>query len=811
MTESGYISGKTTLRPIRMGMVVPENSLSAILDAVGLATSTWGGMSFPIFQVGADNIPTPRHASALGVDALFAVASDEESKNFAEQPGFRWAPSIGVDSPFDRKETSRGEHLLASSSLFDWYKRSRQSESPASLLTWDDADPLAALLTTWYGDTSKSGDPEAFSSFAVRMHIDVGTELPNFSTHSINQLSITMEDVRQYSRWYRYGVVVLDHTSPRDLSFFWNLRAIGHDVFPWSASFADRFETSLKDWIGEYASIRGIRGERRLPFTIWYEGEQALPAALSTLLSEYNLEHEFGEFDFSEVECAQLTTEHEKTFSTNVARGAGSADISVPILDFLPRRTVRKHLGYVAADVTIWTESNLGEGVSAHIPAARPATDWIQGYWSAFSPFVRPTPRGRVVPVQVDEETIRLVFFNAVGIIERLFESAGFRPRSSETALRFRHRMSLFGGCGVDSLANQPSVREVMRKAIKSKGSVSAKTLLGIAGQNGGEWGQQSLLHRQYSAEYANDVLAKLSSLGVLHSLANFSCKRCGSTIRVAPVDLGKEIHCELCNDTSQLDLYVAAHPTKPMTWDLSPMISLTLEEFHELLPVMSTLSVFSACFGDSYSGRIPLGLAGLELTRGDLQCELDLVVFTQDGDLPVVIIGESKAGHPSTPAERDLLTEDDVSHLRTVQDAVRAIGIDCWIVFSTTRQNLEQSEVELLKALCNDMKETLNSDMNQKIPVLPIVFVGSDLSLPFGNDSHPIARVRYSSPRIRELGFDTCKRQLGLVSIDYKSEDGDVFVPRPIWPNEEVNSSTGIGDAQDDPGSNDVEEELEE
>ena len=95
------------------------------------------------------------------------------------------------------------------------------------------------------------------------------------------------------------------------------------------------------------------------------------------------------------------------------------------------------------------------------------------------------------------------------------------------------------------------------------------------------------------------------------------------------------------------------------------------------------------------------LYLAGVELTKGPTKCEIDFMVLIQDAELPAVIIGEAKAGHPDRPAQGDLLSSDDLDHLEAIQDAFRAIGIDCWICFATTRPALQQSEVDLLRRSC--------------------------------------------------------------------------------------------------------------
>jgi len=107
---------------------------------------------------------------------------------------------------------------------------------------------------------------------------------------------------------------------------------------------------------------------------------------------------------------------------------------------------------------------------------------------------------------------------------------------------------------------------------------------------------------------------------------------------------------------------------------------------FNETIPVMAALSVFAtACGKGGLSGSGMLYLAGAELVKDAATCEIDFMVMIQDSELPAIVIGEAKAGHPERPAPGDLLSGGDLEHLQAIQDALRRIGIDCWICFATT------------------------------------------------------------------------------------------------------------------------------
>jgi hypothetical protein len=150
--------------------------------------------------------------------------------------------------------------------------------------------------------------------------------------------------------------------------------------------------------------------------------------------------------------------------------------------------------------------------------------------------------------------------------------------------------------------------------------------------------------------------------------------------------------------------------------------------------------------------------------------------------ELPAVIISEAKAGDPDRPAQSALLSSDDLTHLEAVQDSFRALGIDCWICFATTRPALEQSEIDLLRRSCERSLTPVSDFQESLLPVLPIVLTGEDLSVPALDEHHPATRVHGHFPRLPALGKDTCQRQLGLADVDFTADSADNWQARPRW-----------------------------
>lgn len=785
---SGYVSGETMLRPVRMGLAIMPGSEAGLRRAVGLAVGSWGGQGFPIVEAEADSRAALRLAVAMGVDCFFPIGDDDELKALAKAPGFEWVPSWQGLSPFNRDPEGRHEHVLPASALYDWY---RLSGRPAPChVTWPQGHQLEDLLTVWFGrfgeDLAGQADKSAFEAIADGCPLGPGLPLPPWPASVTTQLSVTMQDVFQEPRLQERGIVVIEDGNVSDLAAFWNLRACGQEVFPWVESHAKLLEEPLRQWLDQLASappdapglIPGLcvwlPPWAIVPPLVW----PSIPTHLSALLdaSRFRLMPQPHHLDVHG--CGPLTTNHVRRFSADTSR-TGEAVIPLPVLDFLPRRPSWTDLGMVAADIEVWTEPADPSGETGYvIPAARCLAPHLRNH----VPFTRPRGRGRVIPVRVSAETVSLAPVRADLLARALASDAGYALAVTENGRRVRHRIRLMGGVTPDSLANQPAVREVIRKVLRSPYGAMAGPLVGTASSNEGGWATQ-IFGRLGYATYEARVVGTLAELGILQPLACLTCPQCASTIRVTPAELGEPVRCELCTALVPFGSYIANHPTHPAKWAMTITPALDEAHFSEMISVMAALSVFETASGNGFlSGNGLLYLVGVELTKGAATCEVDFMTLVADRELPAVIIGEAKGGHPDNPAQRDLLSSDDIEHLEAIQDAFRAIGIDCWICFATTRPSLQQAEIDLLRHSCERPLTPVLNLTSRLLPVLPVVLTGEELSVPAMDGRHPAQRVHGSFPRLPALAQDTCQRQLGLTNVNFTADGSGNWLARPQW-----------------------------
>ncbi len=700
-------------------------------------------------------------------------------------------PSWQGLSPFNRDPEGRHEHVLPASVLYDWYRHSRQS--PAYYVTWSPGHELEDLLAVWFGcfgvDVAGQADRLAFEPIAQGCPLGPGLPLPPYPASLTSQLSVTMQDVHQRPRMQDRGIVVMDAGNVSHLVAFWNLRACGQEIFPWTEDHADILEEPLKQWLDEAASAP--QGDSGLApgLAVWLplqleEGSPLspmappMPSRLGELIGSGRFRLMPQPHDVHPHACGPLITTHVRRFSADTGR-AGEAVIPLPALDFLPRRPSWTDLGMVAADIQVRSEPPDPSGESGIvIPAARCVAPHLRNYL----PFTRLRGRGRVVPVRVSEESITLAPARADLLAQKLASDAGYALAVTENGRRVHHRIRLLGGVTSDSLANQPAARDVIRQALRAPYGAIAGSLLNKARSSDGDWSAKTLGRRGYTDYYAR-VVGTLAELGILQPLACLTCPQCASTIRVTPSELGEPVRCELCTTLVPFGTYVANHPSRPATWAMKVTPALDEAHFNETVPVMAALSVFAtACGSGGISGGGMLYLTGAELTKDAATCEIDFMIMVQDAELPAVIIGEAKAGHPAHPAPGDLLSGDDLEHLQVIQDALRAIGIDCWICFATTRPALQQSEADLLRRSCERSLTPVFDFRGQLLPALPVVLTGEDLSVAALDDRHPSQRTRSTFPRLPALAEDTCRRHLDMADVRFFADDSGEWRARPRW-----------------------------
>jgi hypothetical protein len=169
-------------------------------------------------------------------------------------------------------------------------------------------------------------------------------------------------------------------------------------------------------------------------------------------------------------------------------------------------------------------------------------------------------------------------------------------------------------------------------------------------------------------------------------------------------------------------------------------------------LPVMAALSVVTS---SAYQGGTPPYVLGLEIRGADIRCEVDIALAMNDNGPAAVVVGEVKSGGTS-------IDGNDLANLERVQAFLKTKRVDSYVLIATLRDRLSIREQIDLRELCNACS-TVTARWSLK-PLLPIVLVSQDMSVPRYTKEHPGSWTRQEG--LAELAIESCRRNLGLLDF---------------------------------------------
>lgn len=756
---AAQVSGTVLIRPVRVVLLL-EPTKTATHRAAELATSTWGGLYFPCISP-MEERSAVQMAEALSLDVFYPVDASERSTQLADRQGFRWRTRMLAD-PFAPQEERLTTRLQGPDWLLD------DPHPDLALPVWDSDDPLAALFAVWWGiypdDDFGRGLRTSFAGRAHEERITPDAQVPSF-VDRVTPIDLTGLEVEYTGEPRSVGFSVLNVEDPQQMARFWNERACGNVVFPWPLGQEERIVQSAEAWLrrmvesGRVPSARSGTGEDLGPFVdVW--GSSALaanPPHLSELISRCATSaHPGSRTDpWGWRGHHPLSTEFSRSFSQTLSPdGLG---LTVPLPRDGPGRLRRRDRkpGLVAADLVVHRETGLPAGWTMSLLRDRRLSSLLEDYSSLDRCFYRATGDGRSFSVDAGAEQTEVWPVLSLRVFEYLLAGDDWKFSQSESGKFATRLMKLLGGRS-SSVANQPAARAVLAEAARAAAGKPLAALVEAARKWRGRW-PNDIIHRLAEREaYPAQIVNYLLSRKMLRPHLPVRCPSCATTTSLRPEDLSTEIRCEICSESFPLGLALGV-ARKRIDWTYRLAGNVPPDRLAEVLPMMATVTVLSSLRGFT-SGSLPYVL-GLEVRAPDDVWEIDFAIALDDSGPPVVVVGEVKSF-------RDAIEADDLASLRRVQERLRTTGIECFLVASTLRDNLDETELAALRAECERAPTTLSRRSSR--PALPIVLTASDLSQPEFSDDHP---WRWGGPGAGTAGLaeESCKRNLGLKEIRWE------------------------------------------
>jgi hypothetical protein len=84
--------------------------------------------------------------------------------------------------------------------------------------------------------------------------------------------------------------------------------------------------------------------------------------------------------------------------------------------------------------------------------------------------------------------------------------------------------------------------------------------------------------------------------------------------------------------------------------------------------------------------------MTSVRFTKGVAECEIDLMLLRHKEDRIEWVLGEAKSAGGE-------INQDDLTHMKSIADALRKVGIHPYLAFSKTADGFTASEVQLFRS----------------------------------------------------------------------------------------------------------------
>jgi hypothetical protein len=755
------IAGSVMLRPPRLGLLVARPTLGDVQKAVEAATSSWGGIYFPIIDVpGFDDLD--RRLERWSVDVLWPLTTDGPASALAERPGFRWMGRSPY-GPFDPPRDSLSARVLDASWMLS---------SPGLKLVlprWAETE-LATFFAVWFGSFGQDADGRTRRDrFAAQVQGSFDAELGGSfdpPVEGLTPIESTGFEITYQGDSPGVGIVLIDPNEPNDLLRYWNLRASGGKVLPWPLGHEQLIERFARSWllglIADDQLPKWIRGDGKpLPphVTVWSTQDHAGRARpVEELLNDVGLHAVAGDDSLrSWTGIHPMTTSFIRSFNTEVAPRAAGVSIPLPALPWPPGYRRGRWPGIVAADISIFGEHGLVQERTMAVPRVRRLADLLGRPDVGFGSFRRPNGEGGIYAVQADEESVRVPLVRPVAVLDGLFDEPDWRFSQSEDG-QFASRLAEILSNPTTSAASQPAIREVLLQAARrSDTGMPFDALLQAAINARGNW--PDMLTRQTPKEYGRSLLLWLLERKLLRMVLPVTCTSCRSRLILGPDELDTEVRCSFCDETFPLAFPVAEAGRKS-DWHYRIAGHVPESRLKAALPVLAVTSLLGAF---ARGGTMQSHAMGTEIASPGRRAEFDIATIA-DSFIPQVVLGEVKSHHP--------VDRNDIDNLAWAQEHLRGKRIECYILIATLNDSLSRDEVVALRNYCEQAKELLRANGSITPLALPIVLTQQELSVNRFDDKHP-TKWSERGRGLSSVALASCQQKLGLRAVRPVQSEG--------------------------------------
>jgi hypothetical protein len=695
--------------------LVRGRSKNDVRDAFRLASCLWGGMFGLVVDPAGDGREVDTAIGRFRADVLHAVTETGASRALVERNRHLAWPLVG--DGIVRGDQPDEPGLLDLSSALRLRARTEPSTT-AVLPVWDEGDELSLVYAATFGDLIHPSLGTMQLAAFVRATgaeetaaVDVAAAFDHYEV----PLDATLSGLRWMNPRFALrdvpGAFVGSATALADIRSYWNTRAIGAEVVFWDSRDPDGgpFRPVIEERIRA-----AVAGQQDVPdnFRIFpcylavrtRSSRALLPAALRALIEDAGLlptittvARDTGIAAWIHRGIRTLPAVHaESVVAHTEDRGEEQSRVRIE----LPRTALleRDSLTRQELAVQIGTYVDSGYRGTLKLPYLPDLNGWYRWHIAGSLEHFRVQEDSFTLITSTLGPTIEVTPLRHLQLLEKLFERAGLSATRSLPGEAAWHLLSQFGGYGGLRVLRLPGVRKLLsstaaRTGIKRK---AARDRI----HDGGHFNTADRIWIGGDQLNAAQVWEFLLRRGIFLPGIETKCPWCQHSSFYRPRDVEDGLQCPKCGRQFPLGPALVGDPVR---FRMSGLLEPRPEEArgagdtedergHQpaAVPVLLTLLFLSEWTDGGELFDTSHGLSG----DGIEECETDFVVVTY-GARPEqhtqILIGECKG--------RGRVTEEDVRKMKAVATRLKESGgVECDLLFSTTRDAFTEDEMELFR-----------------------------------------------------------------------------------------------------------------
>jgi len=708
MSASFFIRYRTP----KVGFLVPEGDISALVDVAGLSSLLWGGIYNPIIVMDG-NIEKVRYLiDKMPVDILCPIHPTSQMNELCKEftflqtsDAFAGHPLLVEDYPSKQHKT----RLLSTKSLIEhyWNTKFKLQTSPGNsrqrIITWDQNDTLSNLFSIIFGyfDQKLNLSTDMAKLFQKGMRaetspIDLGGDLDSEMSQFNPPLKTTGLHLNSNQGYWSYrGFYFGDPNSFRELVHYWNLRAAGHVLWFIPSGEEKRFMASSLRFIQELDALpdHDLSRARSIDIFTSKTTQEDIDKQLLSLPSQKSKTiHRIG----AELEYPMLpewylqSTRAQSVVSTEYGRHV--IHITLPKMDFVVSDDTKEaEREVLLVSVGAYAEFDY-PGYTLRLPNIRSLNEFFARE-VVINPYdLRVQEDGFGVVIKTDEINVSVRPVSNATLINQILQYCKIQSITSQPGLLAERIIEQLGSLDDARSFMIPSLRTLL-KNMRYDDDLSKSTITKALWDEG-RFARHNDLYIQRRTKpnlNPNDVLTFLLGKNIFRIGASFECDSCKLPNWLTLKEVDDSWTCQYCGHGNNTGLHLLR---KADVWRYRKSGLFARDNNQEgAIPVILTLLMFRRTFHSDF-----IYSTALNVNANGKSFEIDFLVIKQG-----FMNGEIEIGVGEAKDSGGEIEQVDIDNLLNFVESVRSRGIKCYPIFAKTTDHFRPEELERFGKLSDE------------------------------------------------------------------------------------------------------------